>query len=227
METFECIKSRRSIRKYLDVPLPWDLVSNILEAGRLAPTAGNLQNFKFIIAFDKGLRAAVAEACAQQTWMAQAPLHIVICSDTVKAKRFYGIRGERLYSTQNSAAAAMTMLLAAHNFGLGGCWVGAFDENMIKRIFGIPDDIRPQVILTIGYADEKPRPPIKASLENFVYFQGWRAKIADPASYFGWPSVKVMQILESGKGIIMEKASNLKEKTKELVGKIKDKTTKE
>ena len=54
MELFECIKTRRSIRKYQDKEVPWDLVANIIDAGRLAPSAGNLQNWKFIVVLDEG-----------------------------------------------------------------------------------------------------------------------------------------------------------------------------
>jgi len=68
MEVLECITTRRSIRKYLQKPVPWDHVSNILEAGRCAPSSGNLQNWKFIVVLDEGKRKALAEAALRQFW---------------------------------------------------------------------------------------------------------------------------------------------------------------
>ncbi|MFC1800423.1 nitroreductase family protein [Nanoarchaeota archaeon] len=125
MDTWECIKTRRSIRKYKPVPVPRALVAKVVDAGRFAPSSGNLQNWKFIVVTDEGLKKAIAEACLEQYWMEKASVHIVMVAEPDKAKRFYGKRG-MLYTTQNIAAATENMLLCAHSIGLGACWVGAF-----------------------------------------------------------------------------------------------------
>lgn len=200
MDTIECIRTRRTVHKFMDVPIPFDVIANIVDCGRLAPTAGNLMNFKFIAVFDPGKRRAIAEASLQQYWMATAPVIIVVVAEAVVGKRYYGIRGERLYSVQNCAAAAQNILLAAHSYGLGGCWIGGFDENMIKRICGIPDEHRPQVVIPIGYPDEKNPMPPKFPIENVFYFNSWRGKINDVVAYFGWTSIKIQQMLEKMKG---------------------------
>ena len=174
MDVYEAIKTRRSIRKYLDKPLVWDDVYKIVDSGRLAPSAGNLQNWKFIVVLDQGKREQIAEACLQQQWMIKAPVHIVICSDPDKAEKYYGARGERLYSVQNGAAAAENMILTAQSFGLGTCWVGAFDEEMVKRVLSIPSEVRPQIILTLGYPDEKPVKPIRHPVTSILYVDKWR-----------------------------------------------------
>ena len=93
MEVFECIKTRRAVRKFEKKEVTWDNVSMILDAGRLAPSSGNIQNWKFIVALDEGKRKAVAEACLQQWWIADAPVIIVIVGEPAKGKRFYGKRG--------------------------------------------------------------------------------------------------------------------------------------
>lgn len=184
METLEAIKIRQSVRSYQDKPLPWDDVIKVLDAGRLAPSAGNLQNWKFVVVLDKAKRDEVAEACIQQYWMATAPVQIVICSEPAKAERYYGVRGDRLYSIQNCAAAAENMIIAASSLGLGTCWIGAFDEDMIKRLFGIPPEARPQIILTLGYPDEKPAMQIKHPLTSCLYMNKWRGFITDPELLF-------------------------------------------
>ena len=159
MEVFECINTRRSIRNYLDIPVEWDKVGTILEAGRLAPNSGNIQDYNFIVVQDEEKRKTIAEASLRQHWMSKAPVYIVVCADLKKSERFYGVRGNRLYSIQNCAAAIENMLLTANSLGLGACWVGAFDENVVSRVLGIPDYARPQAIITIGYSDEKPKTP--------------------------------------------------------------------
>jgi nitroreductase len=221
MELYECIKTRRSIRKYLDKEVPWDLVSKIVDAGRLAPSAGNLQNWKFVVVLDDARREKIAEACLNQTWMNKAPVHIIVLADPRVAERYYGARGDRLYSVQNCAAAIENMLLMAHNVGLGACWVGALDENMVGRTIKIPEGVRPQAIITLGYPGEKVKEPAKYPLENVTYFNGWRGKIRNVPQYMGYHSINIQNALHKGKRALKKKGKELAEKSKEVAGKIK------
>lgn len=177
MDTLDAIKKRRSIRKYLDVPVEWYKVTKILEAGKQAPSSGNLQNWRFIIVTDKKMRRKLAEASLQQYWMESAPVHIVVCSQLTIAKQFYGLRGERFYSIQNCAAAIQNMLLAAHSLGLGSCWIGAFDEGKLKTLLDIPEDVRPEAIITIGYPDENPEEPEEYELYDVIFLENYGKRI--------------------------------------------------
>ncbi len=173
METMDCIMTRRSVRKFKDAPVEWYLIGRVLYAGFNAPTAGNLQDYRFMVVTDPGLKNGLAQAAINQLWIAQAPTIIVVFSEFTKAKRFYGIRGERLYTIQDCAAAAQNILLAAHDHGLGACWVGAFDEDKVRSVLGIPDYARPQALIPIGVPNEEPAMPPKFKLENLVYFNRW------------------------------------------------------
>ncbi|MBW2996263.1 nitroreductase family protein [Candidatus Woesearchaeota archaeon] len=223
MELFNCIKTRRAVRKYLDKKVPWDLVSKVIDAGRLAPSAGNLQNWKFIAVDDDGKKEAIAEACVEQTWMAEAPIHIVVCSEPKVAERYYGTRGERLYSIQNCAAAAENMLLMAHNLGLGACWVGAFDERMLGKAVGLPEEARPQAVIALGWPAEKVSEPAKFPLENVTYINGWRGKIRDVPGYMGYPSVKVQKGIQKGKEAAKKASEKVAEKSKKVAKDISQK----
>lgn len=209
MEVLECIKTRRSTRKFLDVPVEWDKVGTIVDAGRSAPNSGNLQNWKFIVVLDQDKRKEIAEACLKQFWMERAPVHIIVCAEPEKAKRFYGIRGERLYSIQNCAASVENMLLTAHSLGLGSCWVGAFDEDMLKRALGIPDYARPQAVIPIGYPAEKVPTPMQYQLENLVFIENWNQKF-DLDTYLGYTSATVRDLIEKGKKVIKKIKNKLK-----------------
>lgn len=186
MDVTEAIRKRRSIKRYLDVPVEWDKIGSVLDAGRLAPSAGNLQPWKFIVVLSPEGRRKISEACFQQYWMQTSPCHIIICAEINKMNRFYGVRGERLYSIQSCAAAAQNMLLEAVNQGLAGCFVSAFDEEMIKRHFKIADFARPQIIVTIGYAGEEVPPPPKYTLNDIVHRESFMAKIKDFEGYLGY-----------------------------------------
>ncbi len=209
METQECIKTRRSIRKYKDKPIDWDKITQILDAGKFAPSAGNIQNWKFIVVRKEDIRKKLAQAAFDQDWMEDAPVHIVIVGEPEKAQRFYGTRGERLYTIQSCAAAVENMLLTATDLGLGSCWVGAFDEAKVKRVLNMPEDPIPQAIITIGYPDEKPDAPSKIELEHQVYLdkwfqkgQGYRAK--------GYRSVAIQEGIENTKNALKRVVKKLK-----------------
>jgi nitroreductase len=191
METLECIESRRSVRKYLDLPVEFEKIGNILNAGRLAPSAGNVQDWKFILVTEHDLRKQLAEASMQQYWMEGAPVHIVVCSQPAKSDRMYGKRGHELYTIQNASAAAQNMLLAAHDQGLGACWVGAFSDTMVKRILSISEGAKPLAIITIGYADEEPKHQSKYTVDNITYIERWGNRIKDFAAYVGYYSQHV------------------------------------
>lgn len=225
METIDCIKTRRSIRQFQDIPLDWEVVTDIIDAARYAPTSGNLQNNKFIVVFDKAKINKLCECCANQLWIATAPAVIVVCAEPEKARKFYGIRGERLYSIQNSAAAALVIMLAAQDHDLATCWVGAFDEDSVKSTLGIPGTIRPQVIIPIGYAAEKPKHLPKYRVNDILGIDSFGNKYEDLTEFTGWTSVKIEKKLNEATEVVKKGAKKLGKKVVEKVKEVKKKKT--
>jgi nitroreductase len=228
MEVLDCIRTRRSIRKFQDVPIEWEKVGRILEAGMHSPSAGNLQDYKFIAVLEQTRRTAIAEACIQQMWIAEAPVIILVCSDFTKTQRFYGIRGERLYSIQSCAAAAMNMLLAAHAQGLGACWVGAFDEDAVKRAANVPDYARPQIVIPVGIPAESVPTPPKYKIENLVFLNRWgrRDWNFDTEGVKDWSPIveknvnKIKDFVQTDAETLFEK---IDQKAKQLSERLKEK----
>ncbi len=184
----DAIYKRRSIRKYKERPVEWDKIGELVNAGRMAPSAGNLQNWRFVIVTDKDKISKLA-AAANQNWVAYAPAIIVIVAEHLHGQRFYGVRGERLYNVQNCAAAAENMLLAAHALGLGACWIGSFSEDLVNSILGIPDYGRPQVMVTVGYPDEEVELPSKYRIELVTFMENWGSRIVHLMFYMNKPRV--------------------------------------
>ncbi len=176
MNVLDVIRKRRSIRKYLPVAVEWDKVVEVLEAGRHAPSAGNLQDWKFVVVTDAKRKQAIATACLNQVWMETAPIHIVICSNPEKTIQQYEERGEE-YSIADAACVAMNMMLAATAQGLASCWVGAFEKTMLIEVVGIPDRATPRLVLTMGYADEIVPMPPRIPLESLVFLQSYGNRI--------------------------------------------------
>ncbi|MBU1202068.1 MAG: nitroreductase family protein [Nanoarchaeota archaeon] len=221
MNTFECIKTRRSIRKYTQQPVEFDKIAQIIEAGIHAPSAGNMQNWRFIVVTEKNLLKEIYQHCLHQEAVYNAQIAIIVCGVTDKAEMLYGLRGKRLYTVQNCACAIQNMLLAANELGLGACWIGAFDEDKISTVFGIPDNARPQAIITLGYPDEKPVSDRK-NLESVTYFNRYKMKIKDLHLLFKDYSVhwekqaeKVQEVSERGLKRVHKRLKEAWKKTKE------------
>ena len=178
METLDAIYKRRTIRKFSSSPVEFDKVLKILEAGTQAPSAGNLQNWRFILVTDPGIKAQLPKYCLEQHYT-NAPVVIIVCANVQPVEQHYGIRGSRLYSVQNIAACIQNMLLAATDLGLGSCWVGAFDEEKIQSMFAITHNARPQAILAFGYSDDHPRPKHVRELQDCTYFNSYGETVKD------------------------------------------------
>jgi nitroreductase len=219
MDVYEAVLKRRSIRKYMDQPIEWEKLGRIIEAGRLAPCAGNLQPWKFVVVTEKELRKQLSEACLKQYWMQSAPVHIVVCAEITKLSRFYGIRGERLYSIQSCAAAAESMILMATSLDLATCWVSAFDEEMIKRILRIPDFVRPQVIITVGIGDEVVPEPPKYTVTDVTFLQYYESRRRDPLGTMGFTSHHVEKALKNTKDFL----ENAGKSSDSFIGKLSKK----
>ncbi len=210
MDALECIATRRSVRKFLDIPVEFEKVGNVLDAGRFSPSAGNLQDWKFILVTNDKMRQEVAKACVEQYWLGTAPVIIIVCTEPDKTKRFYGGSGEK-YSIQNGAAVVQNMLLAAHAEGLGSCWVGAFEDEAIKRLFSIPESVIVQAIVPLGYPDEKVPMPLRLTLENVTYIEAWGNRIKDLAAYYEWYGEHVQKAIQKGKEMVKGFARRLQQ----------------
>ncbi len=189
MSVFEAIATRRSIRKFTAQDVPMELLGVVIDAGRYAPSSGNIQNWRFILIKNPETKQKIAEICQQQLWIAEAPVLLVVCSETEKLKRFYGKRGEMLFSVQNTSAAIQNMLLTIHGLGMASCWIGAFDEDVLKRQLSIPDDVRVQAVLPIGFADEIVPAPTHYTMENVMYFEKYGNRVSNIERVFQNPLV--------------------------------------
>jgi len=211
METLEAITLRRSIRRYQDTPVEFEKVGNILNAARLAPSAGNVQDWRFILVTKEDVRKKIAEACVKQYWMQDAPVHIVVVGQPKKVATFYGEKGEKIYCMHGCAAAAENMLIAATAQGLGSCWVGAFEEGMLRKALNIPADVSPQAVITIGYAAEKPRMPQKFKMENITFIEAYGNRIKDVAAFLGYYGEHVQSAIKKGKEMFRKVLEKKKE----------------
>ena len=171
MELEEAIKGRRSIRAFKPQDIPEETVEKLINAARHAPSAGNTQPWKFVIARNIETKQKLARAAFNQTFVEEAPVVIVVCADENRSSIRYGKRGKTLYCIQDTAAATQNILLTAYSLGLGTCWVGAFNENEAKKALKTPEGIRPVAMIPVGYPNKSPSQRGRRPLNQIVHYE--------------------------------------------------------
>ena len=159
----EEISKRRSIREYKDALVEESKLLNILEAGRLAPTARNRQEWKVIIVTDPELKMKMVDACNGQAFVkTAAALLVAVSTDTSYTMRC-GVNA----GTVDTTIVLQNMVLQAEKEGLGTCYIGSFFNDQVKRLLSIPSEMEVIQILTLGYADEAPESRPRKDLKEF------------------------------------------------------------
>lgn len=168
MSFLKLAQKRYSVRAYQDLPVEKEKIYQVLEAGRIAPSAVNYQPIHFIVITDQNVKSKVAEAYTRD-WFKKVPAIIIVCGDHAKSwKRKDG----KDHCDIDVAIAVDHMTLAAADIGLGTCWVCAFDAKKCHEVLGLPDNLEVIAMMPIGYAadntgQEKPR----KSIEDLVSWE--------------------------------------------------------
>jgi nitroreductase len=169
MKILPCITKRYSVRSYLPKPVENEKLKAVLEAARLAPSAKNFQEWRFVVVQDAETRKKLMVAANNQSFVGEAP--VVIACSAVNTN--YVMRGGQLTYPIDVAIAVDHMTLQAVEEGLGSCWIGSFYEEQVKKILGIPEQARVVALLTLGYpADKQPERRRKA-IDQITCYEKW------------------------------------------------------
>ena len=142
MDTFNCIRTRREIREYLDKPIPVESLKRILEAGRLSPSSKNSQPWHFVVIENKETLGKIASLTPTGAHLARAPLAIAVLMDGAKLPEVDGAR------------AIQNMVLEGWDLGIGACWITNFYEDAVKDILGAPQSMKLVSVIPFGYPTE-------------------------------------------------------------------------
>jgi len=174
MEFYEVIYTRRSVRSYSDKPIPREVLEKVLDAARVAPSGRNLQPWKFIVIDDEKIKRSLVPLCFHQEFIAEAPVVVVACGFRSTYNRG-GYMGE-LSMLVDVSIAFTQLLLAARAEGLGTCWIGAFDNEGVKRLLKIPPGVEVVALTPLGYPREIDvwRPPKeRKKLEEILCYNSY------------------------------------------------------
>ena len=161
-ETIKAIKNRRSHRAYLDKPIGKEILSEIIDCARLAPSAVNIQPWEFVIVTDKVMLKKISEQATYGKFIKNAgACVIVLCKDSN-------------YFLEDGCAATENILIAAESFGIGSCWVAANTKPYCKDIMElieVPQGYNVVSILSLGYYEKPINPPRKRALKDVLHWE--------------------------------------------------------
>lgn len=174
MEVFEAIKTRRTIRKFLNKDITNESIVKLLEAARYAPSSQDSQPWEFIIVRNQETKNRIAGTREENNQVERtAKVLIIICVDTGRSKTRW---------IEDGSIAAENLILAATELGLTGVWVTGWcgygkqaseSEEAIKRELNLPDNIRPVCSIALGYPAEEPKEKEFRNLKEMMHYEKW------------------------------------------------------
>jgi len=169
MTVLEAIRKRYSCRAYQDKPIEREKLESIFEAARLAPSAKNLQDWRFVAVTDKETKRKIAQAANNQTFLQNAGAIIVACSVSNEV-----MRCGQAVGPIDVAIALEHIALQATELGLATCWIGSFYPEKVRPIVGVPENVAIIELMAVGYPADSPKEPNRQSLEKIVCYEKWR-----------------------------------------------------
>ena len=184
----ENLHSRKSVRAYVDKPIPEDIKKEILLAAMAAPTAGNQQLYTILDITDQKIKNRLAITCDNQPFIAQAPLVLIFCADYQKwfdafldsgCKPRQPGAGDLLLAVDDAVIAAQNAVIAAWSFGVGSCYIGDIMElcEEHRELLNLPKFVFPAAMLVFGYPTEQQKnrsKPNRFELQYIVHENGYR-----------------------------------------------------
>ena len=173
MDIYDAIRTRRSVRAYRPDPIPEEVLTRVLDAARLAPSAGNGQPTRLILVTDPGAKQKLAALCAHQSFIAEAPIVVVACGLRMNLRS--GAAKPEYRVLIDGSIATDHLTLAARAEGLGTCWIGVVGSEDIKRYLGLPEDADVVAVTPLGYpnGDAFTEPGRRIAMNEFIRWQRW------------------------------------------------------
>ena len=169
MEFDSVIEKRKSVHSFKSKKVDWRYIMEAVDSACQGPFSDNRNNLKFLIIEEPDKINKIAEF-ANQLWINEAPVLVIVCSDDSNLENMHGERG-RVYSRQQAGAAIQTLILKLTDLGLSSCWIGSYTDELIKQLLKIPSNIQLEAIVPIGYESGKQKKKKKKDLENVMFWE--------------------------------------------------------
>ncbi len=189
----ESLHQRKSVRAYLDKPIPSDAKKAILEAALQAPTAGNMTLYTILDITDPDIKSRLAVTCDDQPFIATAPMVLIFCADYYRWYQLFcrhvsqvrtPAHGDLLLANADAFIAAQNAVVAAESLGIGSCYIGDITENfeIHRELLNLPDHVIPTCMICFGYPTPQQSSRVKPNrftVNDIVHENGYQVEKAD------------------------------------------------
>lgn len=175
MEFTEALKSRRSIRKFQDKPVPPEVLQQVLEAVQWSPSWANTQCWEVVVVNDPAIReklqAVMAKGNPATKAIVAAPVLLALCGKLGTSGFYNGAVTTKFgdWFMFDLGIASQSLALAAHDLGLGSVTVGLFDQNQCNEILGLPDGYEVVSLVPMGYPAQEVKAPKRREIADFTH----------------------------------------------------------
>lgn len=165
MDALTAIKTRRSVRSYQAKPIPREVLEDVIDCARLAPSANNRQPWEFIVVTEKDTRKKLADISDYGKFIADAPACVAVFCEETK------------YYLEDGCAAVENLMLGAWAHGVASCWVAGDKKpfaGTVRDLLGLPQKMKLIALIGLGYASEPPAAKSKRALEEVLHWERWK-----------------------------------------------------
>ncbi len=168
MAVLEVIRKRYSCRAYIDKPIEKEKLDQLFEAARLAPSAKNLQDWRFVVVSEKDKKQQVAASTNHPEVFGKAGVMIAACSVSNEV-----MRCGQAVAPIDVAIALEHICLQATQLQLATCWIGSFDPEKVRKVLGIPQDVAVIELMALGYPADEAKKPSREPMEKIMCYEKW------------------------------------------------------
>lgn len=189
MTAFDLIQDLTSFRSCKDEVIPRKKIGKILEAGRHAPSPGNVQSLEFIVVEDENKKEFLENACGDKR-VEQTPTVIVVLADIGRMARKVGDGFAREACNSEAACAAQNMRLVANEEGLGSCWISGFDEDLVAEQLNVPSGKQPLGMVLLGFTDDEVEKHSKFGLNDICFYDEYDNQVDSVFDGLEWKGIR-------------------------------------
>ncbi|MBC5793379.1 MAG: nitroreductase family protein [Nanohaloarchaea archaeon] len=185
MSVFDSVLGLKSFRSCKDDTIPRKSMGKVLEAGRNAPSPGNVQSLEFIVVEDEHKKEFLSESAGDHR-LEEVPTAVIILGDIDRMSRRFSDHMAREACNAEAACAVQNMRLVAEEEGIGSCWIGGFDPERVSEQFGVPTGKEPLDILGFGFSLDEVERPSKFGLNEVCFYDGYGNQVGSAFDGLEW-----------------------------------------
>ena len=213
MRVFDAVRNLKAFRSSEDRVVPRDVIGRVIEAGRHAPSPGNVQSLEFIVVEDDRSLNFLADKTGDQR-LEEVPTAVVVLGDLARMRRQVGPSGSEIACYSEAACAAQNMRLVAEEEDISSCWVTGFDQVAVKTHFNIPEEKQPLGVVALCFSDDEIESEERFGIGDIVFYDNYENRMRSNFDNIEWKGI------DENRRIVSKRFAGLRSKIRKKLGDI-------